>query len=208
MQSWEQRGKGCKVGRSWEVIHGVAELENAAGDRSRCWAGCRAQRAREAHPLGAILGLAVCAMLCGARSLYASASGVETRGRSIGGFVHPAADAVRVHVASGVQQVGGRPLSVSWGSGCRNGVCLKVRRWPLTVRRCAAFRSIARSAHAHQAGIVVGQQAVGEKRNELDAVAGLLGLDLPGRVITGDAQFTQRAVCQRVVAQGGTTSLP
>ncbi len=65
------------------------------------------------------------------------------------------------------------------------------------------------AAYAHQAGVVVGQQAVGEKKNELDAVAGLLGqLDLQGRVVTGDAQFTQREVCQRVVAQGGTTSLP
>ena len=64
------------------------------------------------------------------------------------------------------------------------------------------------AAYAHQAGIVVGQQAVGEKKNELDAVAGLLGqLDLPGLVVTGDAQVTQRVVCQRVVAQGGTTSL-
>ena len=64
------------------------------------------------------------------------------------------------------------------------------------------------AAYAHQVGIVVGQQAVGEKRNELDAVAGLLGqLDLEGLVVTGDAQFTQREVCQRVVAQGSTTSL-
>ena len=63
------------------------------------------------------------------------------------------------------------------------------------------------AAYAHQVGIVVGQQAVGEKKNELDAVAGLLGqLDLEGLVVTGDAQFTQREVCQRIVAQGGTTS--
>ncbi len=63
------------------------------------------------------------------------------------------------------------------------------------------------AAYAHQAGIVVGQQAVGEKKNELAAVAGLLGqLDLEGLVVTGDAQFTQREVCQRIVAQGGTTS--
>ena len=53
----------------------------------------------------------------------------------------------------------------------------------------------------------MGQQAVGEKRNELDAVAGLFGqLDLKGLVVTGDAQFTQREVCQRVVAEGGTSS--
>ena len=64
------------------------------------------------------------------------------------------------------------------------------------------------AAYAHQAGIVVGQQAVGEKRNELDAVEGLLGqLNLEGLVVTGDAQFTQREVCQRVADQGGTTSL-
>ena len=63
------------------------------------------------------------------------------------------------------------------------------------------------AAYAHQAGVVVGQQAVGEQKNELDAVAGLLGQwDLKGLVVTGDAQFTQRVVCQRVVAQGGTTS--
>ena len=63
------------------------------------------------------------------------------------------------------------------------------------------------AAYAHQVGIVVGQQAVGEKRNELAAVAGLLGqLDLNALVVTGDAQFTQREVCQRIVAQGGTTS--
>ncbi len=63
------------------------------------------------------------------------------------------------------------------------------------------------AAYAHRAGIVVVQQAVGEKRNELDAVSGLLGqLDLAGLVITGDAQFTQREVRQQVVAEGGTTS--
>ena len=54
---------------------------------------------------------------------------------------------------------------------------------------------------------VVGQQAVGEKKNELGALPRLLDqLDLGGRVVTGDAQFTQRKVCQRIVAQGGTTS--
>lgn len=64
------------------------------------------------------------------------------------------------------------------------------------------------AAYAHQAGIVVGQQAVGEQRNELDAVEGLLGqLSLEGMVVTGDAQFTQREVCQRVADQGGATAL-
>jgi hypothetical protein len=64
------------------------------------------------------------------------------------------------------------------------------------------------AAYAHQAGVVVGQQAVGEKQNELGALSGLLNqLDLRGRVVTGDAQFTQRAVCRKMVRKGGTTSL-
>ena len=63
------------------------------------------------------------------------------------------------------------------------------------------------AAYAHQTGIVLGQQAVAHKRNELEAVYRLLSrLDLKDRVVTGDAQFTQRKVCQRIVAKGGTTS--
>ena len=65
------------------------------------------------------------------------------------------------------------------------------------------------AAYAHQSGIVLGQQAVAHKRNELEAVYQLLSrLDLKDRVVTGDAQFTQRKVCQRIVAKGGTTSSP
>jgi hypothetical protein len=63
------------------------------------------------------------------------------------------------------------------------------------------------AAYAHQAGVVVGQQAVGEKQNELGALAGLLNqLDLCGRVVTADALFTQRAVCREINRKGGTTS--
>lgn len=62
------------------------------------------------------------------------------------------------------------------------------------------------AAYAHQSDVVVGQQAVGEKENELAALPGLLGqLDLEGRVLTGDAQFTQRRECRQMVAKGGTT---
>jgi hypothetical protein len=64
------------------------------------------------------------------------------------------------------------------------------------------------AAYAHQAGIVVGQQAVGEKQNELGALAGLLDqLDVRGRVVTGDALFTQREVCWKINRKGGTSSL-
>ena len=54
---------------------------------------------------------------------------------------------------------------------------------------------------------MLGQQAVAHKRNELEAIYRLLSrLDLKDRVVTGDAQFTQREVCRGIVAKGGTTS--
>jgi hypothetical protein len=63
-------------------------------------------------------------------------------------------------------------------------------------------------AYAHQMGIVVGQEAVEEKGNELGAVSSLLEqLVIRGHVVTGDAQFTQRQVCEDIVEKGGTTSL-
>ena len=169
------------------------------------------------HPLGAILGLAVCAMLCGARSLYAISQWGRDQGEEVSealGFTRQ-----RTPCVSTLHQVFSR-LD-------REAFERELGRW-LQERGLSEGEAVAIdgkalrgihgdqlpgvhlvAAYAHQAGIVVGQQAVGEKRNELDAVAGLLGqLDLEGRVVTGDAQFTQREVCQRVVAQGGTTSLP
>ena len=169
------------------------------------------------HPLGAILGLAVCAMLCGARSLYAISQWGRDQGQEVSealGFTRQ-----RTPCVSTLHQVFSR-LD-------REAFEHELGRW-LQERGLSEGEAVAIdgkalrgihgdqlpgvhlvAAYAHQAGIVVGQQAVGEKKNELDAVAGLLGqLDLPGRVVTGDAQFTQREVCQRVVDQGGTTSLP
>ena len=59
------------------------------------------------------------------------------------------------------------------------------------------------ATYVHQAGIVVGQRAAGAKKNVLDAVAGLLGqLDVKGRLVTGDALFTQQRVCRRLWSKG------
>ena len=64
---------------------------------------CSAHRKR--HPLGAILGLAVCAMLCGARSLYAISQWGRDQGQEVSeaSGVHSGTHPVRVHAASGVQ---------------------------------------------------------------------------------------------------------
>ena len=176
-----------------------------------------AQRAREAASFGSDFGLGSARHVCGARSLY----DISQRGRDQGQEVSEALGFTRQRTpcVSTLHQVFSR-LD-------REAFERELGRW-LQERGLSEGEAVAIdgkalrgihgdqlpgvhlvAAYAHQAGIVVGQQAVGEKKNELDAVAGLLRqLDLRGRAVTGDAQFTQREVCQRVVAQGGTISLP
>ncbi len=167
------------------------------------------------HPLGSILGLAVCAMLCGARSLYAISQWGRDQGQEVSealGFTRE-----RTPCVSTLHQVFSR-LDREAFEGVL-GQWLQERGWSESAAVAIDGKRLRGihgdqlpgvhlvAAYAHQVGIVVGQQAVGEKKNELDAVAGLLGqLDLNALVVTGDAQFTQREVCQRMVAQGGTTS--
>ena len=168
------------------------------------------------HPLGAILGLAVCAMLCGARSLYAISQWGRDQGQEVAealGFTREWTPCVSTlhQVFSRLDREAFEHELGQWlqERGLSEGEAVAIDGKALRGIHGDQLPGVHLvAAYAHQAGIVVGQQAVGEKRNELDAVAGLLGqLDLQGRVITGDAQFTQREVCQRVVAQGGTTSL-
>lgn len=53
-------------------------------------------------------------------------------------------------------------------------------------------------------GVVLLQIEVGQKENEIAAAPQLLGqLDLKGRVVSGDAMFTQRAISIEVLARGG-----
>lgn len=53
-------------------------------------------------------------------------------------------------------------------------------------------------------GLVLGQQPVPAKTNEIKAVPALLaGRDLRGVVVTGDALLTQRALAQQILAQRG-----
>ena len=58
------------------------------------------------------------------------------------------------------------------------------------------------AAVIHQTGIVVGQQAVDTKTNEITVARPLLEpLELVGRVVTADAMHTQSALAEYVVDQ-------
>jgi len=167
------------------------------------------------HSLGAILALATCAMLCGARSLYAIAQWGRDQGAPTAqalGFSRDQTPCVAT-LHRVFRRLNGETFERALG------------RW-LQERGLKASEAVAVdgktlrgihgeklpgvhlvAAYAHQTGIVLGQQAVGEKQNELGALAGLLSqLDLSGRVVTGDALFTQREVCREINRKGGTTS--
>jgi hypothetical protein len=60
------------------------------------------------------------------------------------------------------------------------------------------------AAFASRLGAVIGQLRVAAGSNEITAALALLkSLPLEGAVITGDAEFCQRAICQSIRDQGG-----
>ena len=167
------------------------------------------------HPLGAILGLAVCAMLCGSRSLYAVSQWGRDQGLEVSGALGFTRD--RTPCVSTLHQVFSRLdrgafewLLGQWlgERGLEAGEALAIdgkRLRGIHGEQLPGVRLVA--AYAHRSGIVAGQQAVAHKKNELEAVYQLLArLDRQDRVVTGDAQFTRREVCRSIAAKGGAAS--
>ena len=198
-----ERGSNHAVATLLEVLDALPDPRSVHGRR---------------HPLGAILGLAVCAMLCGARSLYAISQWGRDQGLEASqtlGFTRNPTPCVSTlqqvfsRCSAGVQPVGPGCFQIRLAQwlkyqGLEEGEALAIdgkRLRGIHGEQLPGMHLVA--AYAHQPGILVGQQAVRAKRNELDAVPGLLEqLELRGRVVTAAAQFTQRRVCQHIVSQG------
>ena len=173
------------------------------------------------HPLPAILALACCAMLCGARSSRAIAAWGRHDGSRIaqalgltpippcaatlplivrrldcGGFEAP----LGAWAESGVASTPGgtdRPQAAD-PAVALDGKTLRGSR------KHGAPGVHRLSALAHQVGLTLAQQAVAEKTNEIPAVETVLGqMVLKGRVVTMAALLTQTAVAQTIVDAGG-----
>ena len=164
--------------------------------------------------MASVLALAVCAMACGARSLYA----IAQWGRDHREQVCEALGIKRLTVPDGAtfhrifrrldgaafEQVLGKWFCAQ-GLQEGEGVALDGK----TLRgihgeEVAGVHLVA--AFTHQSGIVLTQEPAPGKGQELAAVKAVLGrLDLQGHVVTGDALLAQRSVCQQVVKKGGTT---
>jgi hypothetical protein len=167
-----------------------------------------------------ILQLAVAAMLCGCRSLYAVAQwGRERLDEDPAALVplglpvgcspsHPTLH--RVFAALDVtafERVLGRWLATS-GVDPAEAVALDGK----TLRgihgdAVPGVHLVA--AFAHRAGVVLAQAPSPGKGQELAATKTVLGeVPLAGRPVTGDALLSQRDICLRIVAGGGDYLLP
>lgn len=163
------------------------------------------------YELRSVLGLAVCAMAAGARSLYAMAqwgrehSEMVCAALGIRGERTPDVSTLhrvfrRLDVEA-FERVLGRWLRAQ-GLQEAEGIALDGK----TLRgihgeELPGVHLVA--AYAHQSGIVLAQQAAEGPGQELAAAREVLkGLDVRGHVVTGDALLAQRDVCQRIVKKG------
>lgn len=167
------------------------------------------------YQLASVLAMAVCAMACGARSLYAIAQWgnahrqlvCEALGiKRLSTPSHPQLHRIFARLeAEKFEAELGRWLSER-GLKRGQGIALDGK----TLRgihgeELAGVHLI--SAFSHQRGIVLAQRAAPGKGQELEAVRAVLeSLDLRGQIVTGDALLAQRDICRTIKEKGGTGS--
>ena len=169
------------------------------------------------HQLGAILRLAVCAMLCGARSLYAIAQwgrdhGVAT-GQLLGFRLGKTPGVATFHrVFKDLDVDAFEAVLREWliNSGLERGEALSLDGKTLRGIHGQEIPGVHLvSAYAAGSGAVLAQAAAPGKGQELAAARKVLGqVPLEGRVVVADALLRQREVCQQIVAGGGDYLLP
>jgi hypothetical protein len=171
-------------------------------------------------PLVGLLQVAVAAMLCGARSLYAVAQWGRERVAEDPAALVPlglppgrspcVATLHRVFKALDVaafERALGQWLATT-GIAPTEAIALDGK----TLRgihgdEVPGVHLVA--AFAHRAGAVLGQAASAGKGHELSAAKTVLGtVPLKGRPVTGDALLTQRDICIQIVAGGGDYLFP
>jgi predicted transposase YbfD/YdcC len=168
------------------------------------------------HPWVPLLLLICVAMLCGARSQ----SAIAAWGRDYGapwlrrlGFTrnNGPSQATVQRIFAGIAYVRLERVLTQWAEQVfaqippagLEGIAVDGKTLRGSTRRGATTAHLF-AALSHRVGIVLGQQAVGEKTNEIRAAdALLLTLVLEGRVVTADALLTQRHVAEVIGQRGG-----
>jgi hypothetical protein len=172
------------------------------------------------HPLTAMLAAVCCAILCGARGFKPIAQWVHDQDIALmhalgftrtpprwGAFrkllVALPPEALERAVARWAEAATARLAEATPPRAGLEPLALdgKAVRGSLSSHRGAVHLL---SVLAQRSGLTLRQGEVGEKTNEHKAASELLrGLVLEGRVVTGDAMFCQRDLCEQILADGG-----
>jgi hypothetical protein len=165
------------------------------------------------YPAASMLALAVCAMACGARSLYAicqwgkehqqvvcEALGITRMRTPDGATLHRLF--VRLN-AQAFESVLGQWLTAG---GLPRGQGIALDGKTLRGIHGEALPGVHLiAAYAHQRGVVLAQRLAPGQGQELAAVKAVLeSLDLKGQIVTGDALLAQRAICRKIRKKGAT----
>lgn len=172
------------------------------------------------HPLAAMLAAVCCAILCGARGFKPIAQWVHDQDIALMhalGFTRtpPKWGAFRKLLVALPPEAFEAALA-RWAEAALDGVPVDPGSGrglePIALDGKSVRGSIGRhegavhllSAMAQRCGLTLRQAEVGSKTNEHKAALGLLrGMVLEGRVVTGDAMFCQRDLCEQVLEAGG-----
>jgi len=170
------------------------------------------------HPLDGMLALAVCALLCGCRSLYAiSQWGRECEPEirvALGLRAERGPSVATLHRAfrrldhAAFERVLGQWFAAQ---GLAPDEALAIDGKTLRGLHGEAIPGVHLvAAYAHQTRVVLAEAETVGKGHELAGVRAVLA-ELParllsGRVVTGDALLANRALCRQVVRKGGTIS--
>ena len=164
------------------------------------------------HPLSAILGLSVVAMLCGYRSYSAIAEWGRTYGSELAvalGFTHPKTPcASTLHYCFKDLDIDAlENILGEWAASVlenmpdtldKSGVSIDGKTLRGSRTQGAEITHLL-SAVSHELGITLTQCAVSEKTNEIPMATQLLKtFDIEGKIITTDALLTQRFFCQQL----------
>jgi len=166
--------------------------------------------------LSSILAIAVGAVLCGRTTL----AGIARWGRSLAQHYPECLKQLGIengetpchatfhNVFSGLGIGSLERMLLSWFKGLRDeGVAPHIAMDGKTLRGSgsSAYPALHMlSAYCCEARGVLSQEAVGGKENEIGGAMRLLkGIPLKGAIVSGDAIFCQRKICERVVDGGG-----
>ncbi len=179
------------------------------------------QRRGRRHDQMSILAVAICAVLCGARSYVAMGEWAQRCHQNLlrrlgcrrdagGRYVAPSEPTIRRQLQSIDAEQVDRALSGWYASlAGSEGQAVAIDGKTLRgARRANGSQVHLLSAVLHGVGVTLGQCEVAEKSNEIPAARVLLeGLELRGRVVTADALHTQQELARWLVEEKGADYL-